>query len=1417
MAYQYESKETRVLKTIDSKRYPETNKDFVRNMRRLNSSVDYLASYMRIMQKGVDDANKNFIDQIQGFINDLVVVFSGGEPTGFELGDLKYVFQAVGALFGFSGAPFPINLVDAARHLFDTYIKNLVQLTDVIFDSIEAWMKALIEAVDGTPLVGPALTSFANLMLRVVDNAKDAVDNASDALGRAQEAKDFAQSANEFGLEIVDAGNNIIKNPSFERDMYMQPGTTFSKNYFRTGEQSLKMQSAGGNTERVYHLLTDGVTPASVRVNGSDTYYAEVYVCADDANVQDAAGEDGIQFVFEPLGRFGNALEKQYIKMNAKSSDLKGSWTKLANFIKLPSDAVRLKMSLVLTKDVNIHETYYFDDVTVREVTIAKNAEDLAYEALGITDDIVSAGTNLIKNPGFEKNLYLQPSGSYTNVEAHSGTKSLKMVGNHLTNQKYRFLSDETKYTYIPAAGGDKYYVEFFIKGKASNGQNSGGDNAIQFVIEPFNANNTPLDNQTIDIDADTSLSSSGNWIKVSRVLKLPDTTAKMRLSLQMSSAVERDETYYFDDFIVREVTLASDANDNANTAIDYAQDTVAAGSNIIKNPGFESGLFAQIGGEYTKDQSHSGQRSLKITGNGRYKLLSDDSKTTYIPAAGKDIYYCEFYVFGKGTNNQTSPSTDGIKMLFECYDRSGAGLPDQQVAIDASTDLNSDWTKVSNYVVLPEGTSKMKISLVTSGLSFNETYYFDDIMVREVTLSKEAQEKADNALDFASQTVASGSNIIVNSSFETGLFSQLGGDYNNDHARTGDRSLRMLRGKTYYLLSDDAVFRYIPATGGDIYYCEFYVYGQSGNTQTTGGVDAIRLVIESFDQHNNQLAEKMISTRANIALRNDWNKVSGYIVLPDDTVKMRISLQTTTDVKIGDIYYFDDVMVREVTLAKNAKDVADELADEFINAGSNLVKNPGFEIGWFSQSAGIYTTDQARTGLQSLVMASAGILSDKVFKLQSDDARFRYVPANEGDAFQCEVWVRGKSTNTQTSGGEAGIQILFEPVNTSGNKLEDQIVSMTANNTLNGKWTKLSGTVKMPADTAKVRMNLVLKKNVQFGETYYFDDVMVREVTLADTANTTAGLALSNAQSATDSTIDIIASGSNLIKNSDFERGLSSQLTGTFTGDQYYSGSKSLRMTSTGAEKTYWLVSDGLSPKTIPASAGDVFYCEFYVYGSAGNSQLLGGTGGIRLVFKPTSRFGANLDDAYVGATASTALNGQWTKVSAYVTMPANTAKVQIGIQLTAAVANNEIYYFDAVTVREVTVGKNAQSGVDEIADGVTAAVDGDTAPTGNAPSTVKPKLKSAWAKIWDGHNGTSGTTSKLPSDITTVASSVRSTANSAQTTANTASSTATNANITANNVTNNHQATVDAIVQATDGSTTTNNAHTAPKSKLM
>lgn len=171
--------QTQALESIDYRNKPFANKDFVENMQWLNQSVTTLSQYQQLMQKGIDSANQNIIDQIQSFAADLLVIFAGFEPTmDFQLGDVVHIFQAIGALMGItSDSTFPLDLSAVASHFFGGFIAPLPQFTDLIFESVMAWAEALGFS-DG---VVAAIQEWDDAIVALYNGIQDSFGNMGDA------------------------------------------------------------------------------------------------------------------------------------------------------------------------------------------------------------------------------------------------------------------------------------------------------------------------------------------------------------------------------------------------------------------------------------------------------------------------------------------------------------------------------------------------------------------------------------------------------------------------------------------------------------------------------------------------------------------------------------------------------------------------------------------------------------------------------------------------------------------------------------------------------------------------------------------------------------------------------------------------------------------------------------------------------------------------------------------------------------------------------------------------------------------------------------------------------------------------------------------------------------------------------------
>ena len=160
-----------------------------------------------------------------------------------------------------------------------------------------------------------------------------------------------------------------------------------------------------------------------------------------------------------------------------------------------------------------------------------------------------------------------------------------------------------------------------------------------------------------------------------------------------------------------------------------------------------------------------------------------------------------------------------------------------------------------------------------------------------------------------------------------------------------------------------------------------------------------------------------------------------------------------------------------------------------------NLAPNPSFEDPSFYLGGNgfEYSEDVQRTGSLSLkAVATSG--TPTAF-LNADTTDYLFFDAAPDDEYYLEIWVYGAKTNTQTTGGSGAIRIGMNSFQSDNTYIASEYVSLEAKSNLNGRWTKLSGTVTMPASTGKCIPYVQVTSAATAGEVYYFDTVMVRKV----------------------------------------------------------------------------------------------------------------------------------------------------------------------------------------------------------------------------------------------------------------------------------------------------------------------------------
>ena len=219
------------------------------------------------------------------------------------------------------------------------------------------------------------------------------------------------------------------------------------------------------------------------------------------------------------------------------------------------------------------------------------------------------------------------------------------------------------------------------------------------------------------------------------------------------------------------------------------------------------------------------------------------------------------------------------------------------------------------------------------------------------------------------------------------------------------------------------------------------------------------------------------------------------------------------------------EARVQNLTSTITTANTAQGLASTLLSTGGNLIPNGGFENTSFFLSAvqGSYSTEQALSGTRSLKLISNA--SSAYGYITSNTTALVRVPVSVGDILYVEYFVRGAvsppTTNVQTTGGTNGIRMVISFRNAANGVTGSSVITQTASTALNGVWTKVSGyTTAAPADTVGFYAYLELFSPVASGETYYFDEVIIRRTAKVPaggiTANEIAALAVTNAKIAT-------------------------------------------------------------------------------------------------------------------------------------------------------------------------------------------------------------------------------------------------------------------------------------------------------------
>jgi len=450
----------------------------------------------------------------------------------------------------------------------------------------------------------------------------------------------------------------------------------------------------------------------------------------------------------------------------------------------------------------------------------------------------------------------------------------------------------------------------------------------------------------------------------------------------------------------------------------------------------------------------------------------------------------------------------------------------------------------------VPEGRDAGEFYIQTNaGTTTSAVFYLDDVVVREVTDAKEAADAAQAASDYVDDTQQAGSNLVLSPGFEKITVPRLhvgtpgaSTGYSTVVKKSGSYSYRYQQAAgaaTGLYLAPTPTSAVITASVGDRFDVEAVVFSAHSGTPT----GAIRVGVEWL---NNGVALSPAqesyrewtltgsSTDTDLVLpRNNWKTLKHTTVAcPSGANGGRFFVYNTSATATSNLTYVDDVVVREVTAAATAQDAAGSAHDAADNAqntaddahaaidvdrraGSNIMLSPNFEDSSISRllwgttatATAAYSVtgypNSAVSGTQGFRWTQGSNTTNGLVLTPSETSQ--YVIVQPGDRFDLEAMIY--QANGSTTAGAIRIGVEWSQNSGGSPTLNSREYPLTSS--LHQVWTKLNFTTPAcPANYNTARFFVTVGPtsggvNAVSGRTYTVDDVIVREVTVAqDTAD---------------------------------------------------------------------------------------------------------------------------------------------------------------------------------------------------------------------------------------------------------------------------------------------------------------------------
>ena len=481
------------------------------------------------------------------------------------------------------------------------------------------------------------------------------------------------------------------------------------------------------------------------------------------------------------------------------------------------------------------------------------------------------------------------------------------------------------------------------------------------------------------------------------------------------------------------------------------------------------------------------------------------------------------------GADSKSDTNQGNIQSTWnEIYSASGGTLPGNRSLQDARTQLGIVGTDATNGALNSQSTIDAIYQAMYGSTATNRPK--EDVKPALEAGQKEVQS-----------SFQAGSNLMLSPDFEDTAIPRrtIGGvgEYTTSNPRNGLRSWRWAHNSAQpscglYFAPTRLSERYTvrpatTATNGDWYYVECWFRSAT----TTGSV---RFGAQWFNKAASTQVQDITDTAlSNTAVVpvNTWVKFSDYFQVPQGRDEGVFYIQTSSAPN-GTIFQVDDVVVREVTDAKEAaaaaalaagaaetaQQSADDAAaytDETQLAGSNIVLSPDFEtvtVGRLHVGTPLtitstvitsgngtgYTTVQKRSGSYSYRWQQAAASATGLYLAPTPTNSF--VKVKPGDRFDMSAQVYSSHSNSPTGAMRLGVEWLNGATTVSSDYREWTLVSVASSpetQLARNAWKQLTYTTPAcPSGANTARFFVYGSSAVATNNFTYVDDVSVVDVT---------------------------------------------------------------------------------------------------------------------------------------------------------------------------------------------------------------------------------------------------------------------------------------------------------------------------------